>query len=540
MIATAAKAFNPVGTIPHNAAIKIYNQGVKQIDRIRDIVLIPHPSRSGSVNNWRDGSVLSGRENTAGLEDGQPRPSKADIPPALYMPEEMLSYPPNSAAAKMVGWNLNGGKRVYLKKITRGREKFTGKWRHLDLDGARDVAEMEDPEFWFYDSKTRSGSKQRSIVDWKELRWGPWWEYEGTGGPNGQPPLPGATAPKRPMTREHTLTATDWGVYPDIDTEMAAVGKRIGCDEQAALYSHLNASRVKPPPPVPHNFVNLFEEPQNRQPIDYLRAFATGDVTGEAYTRSIDRFIKGAIAGRTKSDTKPDPECVDLQEYVEENYAYGILSKDFEQRPTIRKTIKELSNIRARSLKDQERSSNSAEAGYLSLAEQAYGRTALRHLTRNANSLDIIPLIRSPAEFTWIGIGGKGDIDIGLKWVTEQLAKADQSIQSERQKRKRSSSPSDGINKKPRIEEIPSSASSPLSAAPGSPVKDAAAGQVMSPTTFKSGMDMNDGENGLKRMRLELLALTKFYPLAALRKMDKASAEKLLPPNVRALMTRPR
>jgi hypothetical protein len=53
-------------------------------------------------------------------------------------------------------------------------------------------------------------------------------------------------------------------------------------------------------------------------------------------------------------------------------------------------------------------------------------------------------------------------------------------------------------------------------------------------------MDMNDGENGLKRMRLELLALTKFYPLAALRKMDKASAEKLLPPNVRALMTRPR
>jgi hypothetical protein len=74
-----------------------------------------------------------------------------------------------------------------------------------------------------------------------------------------------------------------------------------------------------------------------------------------------------------------------------------------------------------------------------------------------------------------------------------------------------------------------------------SPIKDpqAPAAGIMSPTTFDSVLDPTDGEGGMKRVRLELLALTKFYPLAALRKMDKASAEQLLPTNVRALMTKP-
>jgi bromodomain-containing protein 7/9 len=543
MVATAAKTFNPVGTIPHNAAIKMYNQGVKQIDRIRDFVITPHPSRAGSANNWRDGSVMSGREATAALEDGQPRSSKADIPPPSYIPEEMLAYPPNTGAAKMVGWNLNGGKRVYLKKITRGRERFTGKWRLWDLDGTRDVAEMDDPEFYFDAEKTRSGLAYRSIVNWKETQYEKWWEYEGLGGSNGQPPLPNTALPKRPTPREKPLTAYDFGVYPDIDTEMATIGKKINIhDETAVLYTHLNAPRVRPSPPVPHNFVNLFEDVQNRQPIDYMREFATGDVTGEAYTRSIDRFIQGAIAGRTKPDhikadpdsmavdIKPDPDSIGLEEYVRENYGYGILSKDFEQRPTIRRTIKQATDTGLQLAKSPTTNdSNELEQ----MARASFARIALRHMTRHTNALDIVPLIRIPGEFTWQGIGGKGDIDIGLKWVAEYQARAQKVIEKQNGKRRRDASPHD-IAKKPRIEEVPSTASSPLSAAPGSPVKEP---QPMGPTSFDSDLDLNDGENGMKRIRLELLALTKFYPLAALRKMDKAQAEKLLPPNVRALMT---
>ena len=535
MVATAAKTFNPVGTIPHNAAIKLYNQGVKQIDRIRDLVLTPHPSRAGSVNNWRDGSVMSGREATAALDDGQPRSSKADIPPPSYIPEEMLAYPPNTGAAKMVGWNLNGGKRVYLKKITRGRERFTGKWRMLDLDGTRDVAEMDDPEFYFDSEKIRSGLKSRSIVDWPELRWDKWWDYEGLGGPNGQPPLPGAALPKRPTPRERPISTFDWGVYPDIDLELATIGKRNGNpDETAVLYTHLNASRVKSSPSVPPNFVNLFEEAQNRQPIDYIREFATGDVTGEAYTRSIDRFIKGAIAGRSKSDDiKPDQDAVGLEEYVQENYGYGILSKDFEQRPVIRRTLEQFSDMGA-SEAVRVKPEASGLANLEEMARSSFARTALRQMTRHSNALDIVPLIRMPGEFTWQGIGGKGDIDIGLKWVAEYQARAQKGLDEQSSKRKRATSPDTDAKKKPRIEDPNSTSSSPLSAAPGSPVKES---QAMGPTTFNSDIDMNDGENGLKRIRLELLALTKFYPLAALRKMDKAQAEKLLPPNVRALMT---
>jgi bromodomain-containing protein 7/9 len=538
MLATAAKTFNPVGTVPHNAAIKIHAQGLRQIDRIRDLVITPPPSRAGSAP-WRDGSVMSGRGMTA-APDGDHTPQKVEVPPLSYVPAEMLSYPPHSGPAKMVGWNLNGGKRVYLKKITRGREKFTGKWRHWDLDGSRDVAEMDEPDMLFAMEKTRTGTRQRSIVDWKQMRRETWWEYEGIGGPNGQPPLAGTPFPKRPIVRERPLTATDWGVYPDIDNEMTAAVARYGVyDETAALYSHLNASRLKPLPTVPHNFVNIFEDAQRRQPVDYLREVATGDITGEAYTRSVDRFIQGAIAGR-KTQQKPTENSIELSEYVNEHFAHGVLSPDFEQRKVIRSTLTSLRHIAEASSSGSDKAQPPPQIidskKLMSLAQASYGRTALRHLTAHANSLDIVPLIRSPAEFTWQGIGAKGDIEIGLRWVSQRI-KAASDLLLESRKRKRSASPSGPDAKRSRIEDIPSS---PLTAV-SSPIKDpqVPAAGIMSPTTFDSVLDPTDGEGGMKRVRLELLALTKFYPLAALRKMDKASAEQLLPTNVRALMTKP-
>jgi hypothetical protein len=47
-----------------------------------------------------------------------------------------------------------------------------------------------------------------------------------------------------------------------------------------------------------------------------------------------------------------------------------------------------------------------------------------------------------------------------------------------------------------------------------------------------------DSEEALRQLRLELVAVSKFYPLASLKKMSKDQAKKLLPASVRGLMTR--
>lgn len=71
-------------------------------------------------------------------------------------------------------------------------------------------------------------------------------------------------------------------------------------------------------------------------------------------------------------------------------------------------------------------------------------------------------------------------------------------------------------------------ASAPAGAPPPAPTPAAAAAPPPDET-----------EDGLRQLRLELVALSKFYPLASLKKMSKEDAERLLPPNVRNLMTRP-
>jgi hypothetical protein len=47
-----------------------------------------------------------------------------------------------------------------------------------------------------------------------------------------------------------------------------------------------------------------------------------------------------------------------------------------------------------------------------------------------------------------------------------------------------------------------------------------------------------DTEAALRQLRLELVAVSKFYPLASLKKMTKDQAKQLLPATVRALMTK--
>lgn len=69
----------------------------------------------------------------------------------------------------------------------------------------------------------------------------------------------------------------------------------------------------------------------------------------------------------------------------------------------------------------------------------------------------------------------------------------------------------------------------PAAAAPAAPaVKMEAAKSEPQPDT----------EAALRQLRLELVAVSKFYPLASLKKMTKDQAKQLLPATVRALMTK--
>lgn len=505
---------------------------------------------------------------TALTEDGQDGgPKKSEIPATSYIPEEMLDYPPNSSSAKLVGWNLNGGKRVYAKRVTRGREKYIGKWRHWDLDGSRDVAEMDEPDHLFELGKARRGDSLRSMTDWMQMRKEAWWEHEGMGGPNGQPPLPGSSLPKRVEMKEKEVMPTDMGVYRDISFELKAQRHRGPIDERAMLLAMLEAPPRKPSAPGPSNFTNIFERPLGRKPADYVRDLQNGDSVGEAYQRSVERFVQGALIGRAREPAvkhehveHEQHEVDDVKRWIIDQSGSGVLRSLTETRTTVNSTLASQDRLRSILQAGQE---VPPELEWLySRAKEAYGRAALHVLTDNANSLEIAPLIRRPTEFQWTGIGGKGDIPIGLKWVSERMEAHNARLKSlaeksEASSKKRPLSPGpNGVDpdiKRLKVEEgiSVSRGSSPLSAAPDSPnkpetdlpvpapVPPSPANDVMVPTTFDSPNDYEDGEGGLKRIRLELLALTKFYPLAALRKMDKASAARLLPANVQALMTKP-
>ena len=487
-------------------------------------------------------------------DDGENAIRKSEVPPPSYIPEEMLEYPPNSSAAKLVGWNLNGGKRVYAKRVTRGREKFTGKWRHWDLDGSRDVAEMDETDHLFELSKTVKGDGLRSITDWGEVRKQAWWEHEGLGGPNGQPPLPGFTLPKRVEMKEKAIGPLDVGVYPDITHEIRMQHQRSVTDERSVLLAVLDQPARRPVAPGPNNFTNLFERPLGRMPIDYVRELQNGDSVGEAYSRSIERFVNGAIASRSKSsevkrESPTAPEDVekdqdkDLWDAVHETCGAGALPVTLKNRSTVQSTLASLDRLRSILAKGQ---AVPPDLEWIhSKAKEAHGRAALHVLTRNTNSLDIVPLIRLPSEFHWQGVGGKDNIPVGLKWVAQRMEAHNEYIKSKLKRKRETTPPSDGMTDVKRLKtEEGVSTSSPESPAKPTTLPTSTTAQPndtkpMMPTTNDSVPDYEDGEAGLKRIRLELLALTKFYPLAALRKMDKASAEKLLPPNVRALMTKP-
>lgn len=536
-LASAAQKFNPPGSVPHKSAGIILAHGLKHIERSRPLVLTPPSSPRDSATPARATSVLSTRELTAALEE---RKARDDVPPHLYIPEEMLSFPPNSVMARAVGWNLNGGKRMYNKRISRAREKFGGKWRNWTTDGSRDIAEADDIHLLFDPWRVRTGEEWRKVPDWQALRNETnWWELEMP------PPPPQSAAQQAPLPFNpgeprldkvplHDFVPYDFGQYPSISSEISFLRQRIPnlSEEEDILSEHIRPvyPRLKKgesaPPP---NLVNIYDGPLRRTAGDWVREMATGGVIGEAYIDSLNRFVKGAMKeGAEKDlsgeqDTKPNlgSEQLPLDEYVMTSYHTPFLQTSTRQ--TIHDTLGHLSPL-------------SARPDYiLPLAKAAYARVALRLLTGPSNPMDIKPLLREEGDFMYQGVGGKSGVNVGLEWTGEELRRLVEKMSVQKQylagKRKREEGNGvEGETKRIKMEadsaaaitDKPSLISESVTSHPPQP-RDAAVSEEPE--------KINDEE--LKRLRLELVALSKFYPLPALKKMSKEEAAKLLPVNVR-------
>ncbi|WWC66341.1 uncharacterized protein I206_100242 [Kwoniella pini CBS 10737] len=593
LLVNAAQKFNPPGTIPYNAAGRVLTIGLKHIERAKPLVLTPSPSpsRDSATPFGRRGySVFSGREGTA-VAEGSRRIE--DLPPTSYIPEQMLNFPPNSLQALAIGWNLNGGKRVHAKRIVRSREKFGGKWRNWECDGTRDLAEMDDVASLLDNWRIPDNEK---VIDWKGLRrlkndQGWWYESDTTlSGPTtvpGQPSIPFAPyAPRRDKIVEKERNVSDYGIYPDIDAEVKYIRKRTGLfaeNEDEILSEHLRplSSRVKQKDAtMPQaQLVNIYENPYplGRDSNDWIREMINGgDVKGEAYLNSIQRFVRGAMEGVNNSssnetttdgphvkvedqtpvsDERSGSEAYPLDQYVLEKYHDGLLYSRSAPRKVVLDILQELS----KPLEDRPE--------YLkTLLNNSYAKIALDKLTLSSNPMDIKPLLRLENDFLHQGIGsgvGKNGIKEGLEWAGKEIERLnnDLKIKLEQQvalkdekdslKRKRDEGVSmnlDNIMESKKIKldlaEPISNASSPLSAAPDSPKLSSAitvpkANDQNVQSSITPALETKPVEDELRSLRLELVALSKFYPLPALKKMRAHEAAKLLPANVRGLMTVP-
>lgn len=579
-LADAAMRFNPMGTVPHNAAKRLLAHGIKLVERYRPTVKTPSPSpeRQPSARDTpaRGQSTFSGREGTLPL-------SSADLPPRLRIPTEMLAYPANSLTALAVGWNLTGGKRVYAKRQIRGREKFTGKWRNWALDGTRDLAEMDDLDQWFAAHKRIADETSLRKPDWLKIRKeADWWDLD-LGGPNGQPPIPFTPYPTPPALKHRTLGVTDWALFPEIDAETRLLASKGKVSDHTALSQQLRPDRPIKDRPVDkaQPFVNTFDGHLDIQPKEVLSEVMFGDVTGEAYARSVRAFVVGAMQSaseETDEDVKPDVsaaglDTISLSEWVDQNWRGGVL----ESRPVIRtrQVLEDLYALTATAYSVSEVPERRNAA--LKIAEEEYARQALKYMTRPTNELDILPLLKDPSEFLYPGIGGRASVANGMAWVCKEVPRLNEKLKARRvalmangagkRKREETEDPdrasSSGLaedakmidatepeTKKAKVDTttpavITSTASSPLTQPPGTPPPERPATEsAVKAETSKTPVDTQPATSTstedpeLKQLRLELSALCKFYPLHSLKKMSRADAERLLPANVRGLMSK--
>lgn len=555
--------------MPAREANKILAHGMKHIDRNRPLVLTPTPSPSPG----HDHSALPDSErNTPNPTRPYNRVKDDSIPPRKLIPTDMLDFPPNSLQAKAVAWNQTGGKRVRAKRFVRGRERFTGRWRDWTADGSRDIAEMDDPAGLLEELRSTTGMDWWTVTDWKRMRdeEEEWWEWDGLGGPTGQPPLPGADRLKRKPPLQRQLGPLDFGLYPQVEKEMRKINKSLaGAPEEEfeALSNHLRPDYAPPAIPAgypPQPFVNVYER---RPPTEFLYNVALGGTSGEAYTKSVQQFIDGAIKGaasRREDAGKGESEgALALRDYATNSWHDGVIRGRFGH--LANDTVAALS----RAGKGEPPIEGNADvdlspSAMLSQAENAYTKIALRELTSPLNPLNLMPLLREPADFMYQGVGGKNGVLPALEWVSNEINRL-----SDLQARRKVSTSNgvangdvgqatNGLNGSAPAK---TSGKRALSSEPEAP--EAKRARTSPPDAVVNGHDitMEDAstpankasdksespstatkaettEEELRQLRLELVALTKFYPLASLKKMSKEEAGRLLPSNVRSLMTR--
>ena len=474
----------------------------------------------------RGQSTFSAREGTAPI-------AVTEIPPSHYIPVEMLEYPPNSLEAISVGWNLNGGRHIWSKRQIRGREKFSGKWRHWALDGSRDFAELEDPDDWFETSKTKRNYPSGERADWMALRSSGkiWWETE-LGGPQGQPPIPFTPFAKPALREYRPMSPLDFMTYRSIDADkkVQARAKKVSVDvyEEDHYHPIRRKGNIKDT-----TFLNVFDRSLDIHPRDALREAVFTSPTGEAYQKSLNAFVQGAIksargpSGEVEVKTEDEKDdTVPLDEWVADHFRGGIAKNKPLQ--IVSQTLKDLEMVKsARTSRNAKLSSRQHDL--FSIAKTEYARQALGYITSADHPLDLRGLLNEPSDFTFTGAKGRAAIKDGIEWTTKEIARLASLIQNqveEGSKRKREEHDEmDKVDiKRIKTEDagLASTASSPLSLPPDSPTKE---------------LENKKREAEMKQLRLELIALCKFYPLVALKKFTDEDAEKLLPAAVRGLLT---
>lgn len=570
-LVTAAQTFNPAGTVPYRSANNILTHGLKHIERARPLVITPSPSPTreltGTPNRFQSVDI-----------DSEAKQTEIEIPPSHRFPMEMLDFPPNSLPGLAVGWSVNGGKRQYIKRELRTREKFSGKWRHFDFDGTRALAEMDDIQHVL---APREPKKSRMVVDWRGMRQrDSWWDWSGVGGIYGQPPVPFTKYPIVPSPAIRELGAAEWGVYPDIQMERALLAQRrtqaiaataagggtgdaipINTADEDVLVEHLRPTLPKikqvkikkEGAGSSSGYLNTYE---GRRPEDWLRDMADGDVRGEAYRTSVQKFLEGAVRSaeevpKIKKDTDSTPTedlinidgTSELERYINHRYNNGVLSSEVDDvSPRVRLSLQQLKSSSSSTDTAQSTSTPIIPLSQIrALAESSHARITLRHLLRPTNPLDIAPFILAPEEFSLTG--RHQGMDGGLGWVGSELERLTRKREAEKdqgKKRKIEAMEVDDEEPTPKrtrkeVENSISSTragSSPLSAAPSPTphIVDNSKPQV-SP--------MSEEAQQMKALRLEILALCKFFPLTGLKPLSKAQADRVLPQNVRALLSAP-
>ncbi|KAL7424741.1 hypothetical protein Q5752_000425 [Cryptotrichosporon argae] len=513
-LVAAAHRYNPPGSVPHNAATRILQHGIKLIERSRPLVRTPSPSPT-RISMTPDGSVRRGRETTAMTDDAPRGPGRTDVAPAQYIPEEMLAFPPNSLQARAVGWNLNGGRIVRLKRYYRGREKFVGKWREWDVDGSRNLAEMDEPADVLETWRTRR-AEPRDIIDWKRMRAeGAWWDWDGPGGQTGQAPLPGQPRLRPNPLKTRALGPLDWGLMPDIDAELASFARAgsgsssssstRGSPDLDVLAEHMRPMQPRSPRQPAgwptQQFANVYAA--KRPAADWLRDTLYGGPKGEAYVRSVDSFLRGALGDGDDA-----------------RWACARVLSPLEG-PEVDAVRSTLGACAALDKPVSAPPSPLDKPAILATARAAHAHAVLAFINSPLNPLDLQPLLRAPADFTHVGKGVRAGAEGALRAVGDDIAERAARVAAAHGTKRPAEAEAGGDAKR---------ASTDAGALVPAPVTATHAVQAVESD--------EDKEDAMRRIRLELVALAKFYPLAALCKMSKADAERLLPANVRALMTR--